>query len=149
MGGSGCALRLGSPSSLSFLASSRPAVFVHFAIGGWGCRAHAFVRVMLEGGELVAAREEGGVSGGVLWVRVTWAGGAASLGKGRVGRGRCGAPGLLQDGSWNNDRCLFCGQSELGFESGRDRAGSVGRLTQLFLLSRSSSDTFRVCSKRS
>lgn len=147
MGSSGCALQLGSPSSLSFLASSRPAVFVRFAMGG--CRAHAFVRVLLEGGALVAAQEEGGVSGWVLWVRVTWAGGAASLGKGHVGRGRCGSPGLLQDGGWNNDRCLFCGQSELGFESGRDRAGSVGRLTQLFLLSRSSSDTFRVCSKRS
>lgn len=65
--------------------------------------------VLLEGGELIAAQEEGGVSSSRSW-RV---GGSLGVLWSR-GRGRCGAPGLLQAGGWNNDRCLLRSQSELG-----------------------------------
>lgn len=104
------------------------------------------MEVLLEGDELTAAEARAGfraalgVGRGLRWrrgVKVTWAGVLRS------------PPADFQAECWNNDRCLFCSRSEPGAESGRDWAGSVGTLTQLFLLGWSSSDTFRVCCKRS
>lgn len=126
-------------------ARSRPrAQPLGFRGGGRGARG--FVEILLEGGETVAAREEGGVLG----PRSERAGGLGGGSAGVRGEGhvRGGAGSFLTRGR-SNDRCLFGSFYYPGAESGQDWAGSVGRLTQLFLMGWSSSDTFRVCSRRS
>lgn len=69
-------------------------------------------------------------------------------GKGHLGGGRCGRRRLPARGRANDDRCLLspCRSRAL---TGLVRAGSVDRLTQLFLPGWSSSDTFLVCNERS
>lgn len=143
VGISGCALGLGSPGSLS-----APRAAFRFRGGGRGARG--FVEVLLEAGEIVAAREEGGVLGPRSERAGGLGGGSEGLrGKGHVCGGSCRAAGSFLTPSRSNDRCLFGSFYYLGAESGQDWTGSVGRLTQLFLMGWSSSDTFRVCSRRS
>lgn len=146
--GSAWAVR-GLLCDLCLPARSRPlAQPLGFRGGGRGARG--FVEILFVGGEIVAAREEGGVLGPRSERAGGLGGGSAGVrGKGRVRGGSCRAAGRFLTRSRSNDRCLFGSFYYPGVESGQDWAGSVGRLTQLFLMGWSSSDTFRVCSRRS
>ena len=140
---------LGLLCDLCLPAGSRPrAQPVGFRGGGRG--AGGFGEILLVGGEIVAAREEGGVLGPRSERAGGLGGGSAGVrGKGHVRGGSCRAAGSFLTRSRSNDRCLFGSFYYPDVESGQDWAGSVGRLTQLFLMGWSSSDTFRVCSGRS